>query len=147
MSLLLRQPLAVVLLAVLPACASDGGNAIDVDVELVVAPWAASEFTVEDHGAIVDIIGAGGFIDFTLNPDSSTVGTLFVPAGANGGFDLLASLVGTWSRRGTTITLDHQADTFLRDMDLEFDGQELSGRLNSGGVITRVVMAFALPVP
>jgi hypothetical protein len=37
------------------------------------------------------------------------------------------SLEGTWSLSGDQVSLEHEADTFLRDMDLLLDGDRLVG--------------------
>jgi len=54
------------------------------------------------------------------------------------GFD--GDLAGTWTLSGTTVRLQHAADTFLRDMPLTVAGNQLTGDATFSGVRVRLVL-------
>ena len=137
-SLRLRTHLAarvLMLAALLGACGDDGPTRPDGDV------YHATTFEVRMAGVTTDLLARGADIDLVLQDDGRTSGRLYVPAfGGEPTFE--ASLAGTWTRNGSTVTLDHPADTFLRDMPftVRADGA-LEGEEDFGGEVLRVVLA------
>ncbi len=69
------------------------------------------------------------------------VGRLFVPGGGEGGSDFEEDLSGTWELSGTTLRLDHAAETFLRDMVFSLAGTQLRGDETFGSVTVRVALS------
>jgi hypothetical protein len=99
----------------------------------------ALTFTIVQNGVERDLLAEGSEIDLLLGADGTTTGHVFV-AGAEEEGDLEADLTGTWSLDGTVVTLDHEADTFLRDMPLTVRGDRLEGEETFAGVRVRVVL-------
>jgi hypothetical protein len=54
-------------------------------------------------------------------------GRLFVPGADEDGGDLDEDLVGDWSLEGDVVRLQHEADTFLRDIDFFYRDGRLEG--------------------
>ena len=90
--------------------------------------------------APVDILAAGGSLNISLFSDSTTTGTLIVPASVNNGVAINASMVGTFTRVGDIITFDQAADTFVRDMDFTISGRAMGGSQDFGSVTITVNM-------
>lgn len=74
-------------------------------------------------GEVTDMLAQGASITLELNDDGTTTGHVYVPDPVNE--DLNADLTGTWTLSGTSITLDHTADTFLKDMTFGATGDAL----------------------
>lgn len=69
-------------------------------------------FTTTANGATADQLARGAQVQLALAPGGATTGRLVVPNDeANAGID--ADLAGTWTLSGTTLRLQHAADTFL----------------------------------
>jgi hypothetical protein len=51
-----------------------------------------------------------------------------------------ANLAGSWTLNGTTVTLNHTADTFLRDMPLQLQGNTLVGDQTFSGTRVEVTL-------
>jgi hypothetical protein len=79
--------------------------------------------TVLATGAVTDQLAEGASITLELNDDGTTTGHVYVPD--PDAEDLNADLTGNWTLAGTTITLEHTADTFLKDMSFEATGDAL----------------------
>lgn len=129
---------ASVLAAVLVAACSDSTAPT---MASVAGSYAATTFTVTESGGTTNILAAGGSISLTLAAAGTTSGRLFVPGGAEGGGDFDEDLTGTWSLQDSTVTLDHDADTFLRDMTFTVRGQQLVGQETFTDVTVAVVLA------
>ncbi|MBA3521478.1 MAG: hypothetical protein H0T90_03100 [Gemmatimonadales bacterium] len=54
--------------------------------------------------------------------------------------DFDEDLVGTWTLSGNTVHLEHEADTFLRDVPLTLQGELLSGEYSTANVVVRAVL-------
>jgi hypothetical protein len=132
-------------LAFLPPIAC--GEAEAPTMEDLVGTYQATTFTTEEGGSTTDQLAAGASIALILNADASTAGRLFVPGGNPDGSDFDADLTGTWALNGGTVTLDHAADTFMRDMPYTAEGTRLTGEATFGGVTIRVVFARLLGRP
>lgn len=103
-------------------------------METVAGTYAATVFTLQEGDEVLqDILAQGGFINLALTVEGTTSGRAFVPGGGEGGEDFDADLTGTWMLDSVTVTLDHSADTFLRDMSFTVEGDQLLGQESFGG--------------
>ncbi|HUG40944.1 MAG TPA: hypothetical protein VMM12_10680 [Longimicrobiales bacterium] len=135
MRLLRAVPLLLAGLVAGTACDDDGTGP---DREDVAGLYQATTLVVTDGGADTDVLAEGAFITLGLTAAGATSGTLFVPGGNDDGSDLTADLTGTWTLRGDVVTLDHAADTFLRDLDFTYeDGRLLATTTELEVVLTR----------
>lgn len=134
MQLWARAVAAVLLVA---AC----GDATAPTMASVAGAYAATSFTATEGSATTDFLAAGGSITLTLAAAGTTAGRVFVPGGAEGGGDFDEDLTGTWTLRDSTVTLDHDADTFLRDMTLTVRGRQLVGQETFSDVTLAIVLA------
>jgi hypothetical protein len=107
----------------------------------VAGSYAATSFTVTEAGGTTDVLSTGGSITLSLTAGGTTNGRLFVPGGAEDGSDFDEDLTGTWALQDSTVTLDHDADTFLRDMTFTVRGQQLVGEETFSDVTVAVVLA------
>ncbi len=107
----------------------------------VAGSYEATTLTVEEGGVTTDFLLAGASFEITLALDGTTSGRLFAPGGGEGGGDFDADLAGTWALNGTTVTFDHDADTFVRDMDFEYANDRLTGQETFNDVTISVVLA------
>jgi hypothetical protein len=105
----------------------------------VAGSYSATSFTVTESGGTTNILAAGGSITLTLTAAGVTSGRLFVPGGAEDGGDFDEALTGTWTLQDSTVTLEHDADTFLRDMTFTVRGQQLVGEETFSDVTVAVV--------
>jgi hypothetical protein len=80
-----------------------------------VGSFAATRFTIVDITGTHDLLPAGARLDLTLAAGGSASGTLVVPDGESGSDVLTASMAGTWTLQGSTLTFDQAEDTFVRD--------------------------------
>ena len=110
-------------------------------MENVAGYYIATTFTREEGGVTTDQISPGASIEVLLVATGITSGRLFVPGGGEDGSDFDANLVGTWQLSRDSVTLSHDADTFLRDMTLAVGDTHLTGVETFGGVTIRVVLA------
>lgn len=133
------------LTALLAACEDTTPVPIGPDDELAVAgTWAASPAEGGEFGAIFfradtadisrDMIAEGASLVLGLHPNGATSGRIFVPANAEGVPDFDEDLTGTWRIEGGRVLLDHDADTFLRDISFDLDGGRLVADEAVGGV-------------
>jgi hypothetical protein len=101
--------------------------------------FGALTFTTTATGATANQLARGARVQLVLAPGGTTAGRLVVPGnGAEEGLD--ADLAGTWTLSGTTVRLQHAADTFLRDMPLTVAGNQLTGDATFSGVRVRLVL-------
>lgn len=110
------------------------------DVETVAGTYTATEFRIGTGSGSQDLLALGGSIDITLNVNGTTTGTLYVPA-FGGDEELDASLTGTWSLDGRTVTFEQGADTFVRDMSFRYTepGILTGDELFAGGLVEVVL--------
>jgi hypothetical protein len=117
----------------LTACSDSPTEPGTLTVQAVAGVYGASgafgtlTFATIDSGAVTDWLEAGASISLRLNTDGTTEGELFIPGADEDGSDVEESLTGTWSLAGSVVTLEHDADTFLRDMPLTIVGGRLEG--------------------
>ncbi|HXE56899.1 MAG TPA: hypothetical protein VNK43_02765 [Gemmatimonadales bacterium] len=69
-------------------------------------------------GLTTDYLAAGGAVDLTLAPDSSSWGTVYLPGAATDGGDLRASLLGRWTVAGRAVSLALERGSFLAGVPL-----------------------------
>lgn len=96
-------------------------------VETVAGSYTATTFTLESPVGTVDLLTLGATVSVTLAEDGTTTGTLFVPGGNEDGSDLDASLEGTWTLSGSTVSFSQSEDTFIRDVDFAASPNRLTG--------------------
>lgn len=127
---------AMVMTAMLMAAGcGDDGQSLDAQLARVAGTYSAEGafgavvFTTSrpDGTETVDWLARGASIRLSLHEDMTTSGRLYIPGGDEDGGDMDEDLTGTWTLQGDRVSLDHEADTFLRDMDLYFDGERLEG--------------------
>lgn len=123
-------PLFVMMLT---ACSDSPTDAGRLTIQAVAGVYGASgafgalTFTTVDSGNVTDLLDAGASISLRLNADGTTEGELFIPGAGEDGSDVDESLAGTWHLAGGTVTLEHDADTFLREMQFTIVGGRLEG--------------------
>jgi len=141
--------MALLAAAALAACDGSGTSPLTPEEGLAVSgTWAASPADGGEFGTITfqadtadisrDMIAEGASIVLGLHPDGTTSGRFFIPVNVDGVPDFDADLTGTWSIEDGVVHLDHEADTFLRDMPFELDGDRLVGDEQFGGVRVRL---------
>ena len=109
-------------------------------VDDLAGAYLATTFTVTHGGSTDDLLAAGAFVWIGLAVDGTTFGSLFVPGGNEDGSDLSADLAGTWALDRTQVSLEHESDTFLRDMLFDADRGRLSGVAAFGDGNVRIVL-------
>ncbi len=125
------------LLLVAVACWASCGDPSSPDS--IAGNYIANTFTLSGD-LVADVLDEGGHLTITLNADNTMSGNLFVPASASGGDKMDASMAGTHSVVGDTVTFNQDADTFVRDLSWIFDGSELSATESFSGVTVTVVL-------
>lgn len=141
-----KNLMALVLAVACVSACGDAEQGPDPQVALLAgtyaaeAPFGAVVFTSTGPEGTEDVdwLARGASIRLVLLEDMTTSGRLFVPGADEGGGDIDEDLTGTWSLFGDKISLEHEADTFLRDMDLLIDGDRLEGERAFGEVTIRV---------
>ena len=117
----------------LTACSDSPTEPDPLTVEAVAGVYGASgafgalTFTTVNSGDVTDWLDAGASISLRLNTDGTTEGELFIPGADEDGSDVEENLTGAWHLTGNAVTLEHDADTFLRDMPLTIVGGRLEG--------------------
>ncbi|HZD06265.1 MAG TPA: hypothetical protein VE173_15245 [Longimicrobiales bacterium] len=127
------------------ACSDDGGVG-PRDLTVVAGsytaegPFGAITFITTEAGSSeeTDWLARGASIVLDLKADGTTGGRLYVPGADEDGGDMDEDLTGTWSLTNGRVALDHEADTFLRDMDYTLEGNRLKGEETFGGTTVRV---------
>ena len=108
------------------------------------AAFGTLVFSTTQNGVAVDRVAQGAEITLQLASDGTTSGSMVIPnvelddSGELGTF--VANLAGTWRLDGNTVSLSHDADTFLRDMPLTVKADRLEGNRVFGGVRVRLAL-------
>jgi hypothetical protein len=145
----LSGTVALLAAAALAACDDSGNSPLTPEEGFVVSgTWAASPADGGEFGAITfqadtadisrDMIAEGASLVLGLHPNGTTSGRLLIPANVEGVPDFDEDLTGTWRIEDGAVHLDHDADTFLRDMPFQLDGNRLVGDEQFGGVRVRL---------
>lgn len=125
---------------VLLACSSPTGTSTDD----MIGKYVSSRFDITADGTTTNLIDAGGTLTIFLQADGTSGGTLYIPAGVAGFDDVVeANLDGTWTLSDGTVTFDHSADTFVREMEFRIlPNQQLEGDETIDGRRIRVLLAY-----
>jgi hypothetical protein len=147
----MSRSLAFVALAAFAVAACEDTRPVPIgpDGELAVAgTWAASPGEGGEFGAILfradtadvsrDMLAEGASLVLGLHPNGVTSGRLLIPANVEGVPDFDEDLTGTWRLEDGEVVLDHDADTFLRDVTFEFDDERLVVDDMIGGVRVQI---------
>ena len=146
----MRKPmLFVALIAAGGLAACEDSSPFGPDDELLLSgtyaasPAQAGEFgaigfEAETGGELRDMIAEGASIVLGLHANGETSGHLFIPADDEGDADVDADLSGTWTLEGGRVHLDHDADTFLRDLAFEIEDGELVADEDVDGARVRI---------
>ena len=73
----------------------------------------------------INVLAQGGTLSLVIASNSSTSGTLSLPASVTGGAALTASMAGTAVRSGNSVQFQQSADTFVRDLTWTVSGTAL----------------------
>jgi hypothetical protein len=108
-------------------------------------PSPSGTFTTTEGGVTTDWLAQGAEVRLTLRPDGTTAGRLFIPdvnadREPEQGANFEQDLAGTWSVSGNVVVLDHDADTFLRNMSFHVRGSRLEGQKVFGDVTVNLVL-------
>jgi len=134
-----RSPVpGFIFIVVALACSDTTGPALTMAE--VSGTYVPSRLVSITSGSSIDELAAGAQIVITLSPAGDTGGRIFVPGSGDEQGDFEADLTGTWSLDGLTVNLDHPADTFLRDMDLVYDLDRLSGATTFGDTRVEITL-------
>ena len=87
----------------------------------IAGDYEATQFTANGE----DVLALGATLSLTLGADGSVAGTLDVPPAAGGPFQ--ADMAGTYTLSGNSLTIDQDADTFVRDATWTWSNGVLSG--------------------
>jgi hypothetical protein len=130
----------------LTACSDSPTEPVPLTIEAVAGVYGASgafgayTFTTVDSGVVTDWLDAGASIALRLNIDGTSEGELFVPGADEDGSDFEADLTGTWRLEDNAVTLEHDADTFLREMPLTVVVGRLEGDRTFDGTRVRLTL-------
>jgi hypothetical protein len=111
----------------------------DTAPRTLAGTWTATTLTITPTGQpTTDVLAAGGTLNIIVAADMTTTGTLNIPSNVIGG-PFNASMAGTATVNGNTVTFAQTADSFVRDQSWSYDGSHLSTTRNSNGVIAVVL--------
>jgi hypothetical protein len=97
--------------------------------------YVATTFTSTTNGVVTNHLQSGGMVTLTLTSAGTTTGQILVPNETDD------NLAGTWDIvDDDEIDLDHDADTFIRDMELRVVGNTLVGDRTFGGTRIQLVL-------
>ena len=127
-------PLLFVAIALaVPACSSDPADPTPEPLTAaeLLGAYTATTFTVDFGSGPENMLSGGASIQITLQANGETTERVFAPDAGEEGGDFDESLAGTWILQGVIVELDHDADTFLRDMP--FTATKGGGVVRLGG--------------
>lgn len=129
---------AVAMLSAVAACGDDGV----VDPDPVAGTYTATTFRVTPPAATeINVLTEGGSLTIVIGANSTTTGTLNLPASVTGGTPLQASMAGTVERNGNGVSFDQTADTFVRDLNWTVAGNTITVTNQSvGGASYTIVL-------
>lgn len=154
----MRAQTLFVALTLLAAAACEDTDPVPIgpDDELAISgTYAASPGNEGEFGAILfradtadisrDMIAEGASLVLGLHANGATSGRIVIPANVEGVPDFDVDLEGTWRLEDGQVVLDHEADTFLRDLSFEVDGDRLVADDMVGGVRVRLELERVSP--
>ena len=131
----LRLSLGLISLCLLAACGSDSSGP-----SLTLAGnYSATIFRVTPPGqASIDVLAAGGTLNIDITSAGATTGNISIPASVTGAGSFSATMIGTATLSGTTVTFTQSADTFVRDLawTLSSSGLSVSNQIVAGATYT-----------
>lgn len=130
---------ALVLAVALGGCGDDDN--FSPTVENVAGSYSAIELTVTNPEGTLDLLDEGSQLTLILAPDGTTTGQLFIPDAGEEAGDLDADLTGTWALSGGTVTFDHEADTFINDLEFTAEEDRLTAEHAFNEESVRLVLA------
>jgi hypothetical protein len=109
----------------LVACGLAGCSDSTAPSNPLAGTYSATVFRVTPAGeSEIDVLAAGGTLTITIAANNSTTGSLDIPASVGGGIS--ASMAGTATLSGSTVTFQQSADTFVRDLSWTRAGSALT---------------------
>jgi hypothetical protein len=130
---------AVALAAMLVAACGDD-DAFSPTTHNMAGSYSASTFTVTSSAGTVDLLVTGGEVEVTLTADGEMSSHIFLPGGGEDGEDFEADVTGTWTLTGSTVTLDHEGDTVLQDLEFTAGRDRLTAEHTFGEESVRIVL-------
>jgi hypothetical protein len=112
-------------------------SAEDGDENEIAGEYETTLFTAEIEDETVDVLAAGGFIEVTFREDGTVSGRLFVPEALAEGEENDIPFGGTYTVSGSEVTFDHEADTFIRDVEWMFSDGTLRAETDEISVVLR----------
>ena len=93
-------------------------NSVSIDADVLAGSYVATSFIVTQTGqAPVDVLAKGGSLTINIAADSSTTGTLVLPAGVPGAQPGTADMTGKIIRRSDGAYQFNQiAETFVKSL-------------------------------
>ena len=141
MRFLVTRASTLALAAILSSCGDDDNDVFSPTTDNVVGSYSAETFTVTSSAATVDFLALGAEVDVILATDGTTTGHLFAPGAGEDGEDFEADLTGTWTLTDSTVTFDHEGDTFIRDVEFTATRNRLTGEETFEDQTVRLVLA------
>jgi len=138
--MLSRKVQAAWIVLVAAAGVACSGDVVTPTTTTVAGAYTATVFTTTTGGITTDQLAAGSSLALSLTAAGAVTGRLFVPGGAEGGGNLDADMVGTWTLTGSTVDFNQAADTFVRDMSFVATENRLTGDATFGGTNVHVVL-------
>ena len=120
-----------------PGCSSS----TDFDPPDPLITYAAIAWMITEAGVETNALQAGGTLDLELTEDLRVSGTLFMPAAINNGADLTADMAGTYTIDQGILRFAQTADTFVRNVAWDVDGQALIANEDVDGVAVFIILA------
>ena len=131
---------AIILLSLTTACGSDKSTGPDMGD--VAGSYDATALTVTQADTSYDFIADGATIHLVLDEDGTTSGHLTIPASdLSHGEAVDADMAGSWTLDGATVHITQSTDTFIRDLPLTADGNNLTGDATFDDVQVHLVMS------
>ena len=140
MRFLSTRATTLALAAILSSCGDDDNDVFSPTIDNVAGSYSAATLTVTSPSGTVDFLALGAEVDVILAANGTTTGHLFVPGGGENGEDFEADLTGTWTLADSTVTFDHEGDTFIRDVDFTVTRNQLTGEETFDDQTVRLVL-------
>ena len=140
MRFLVTRVSTLALATILSSCGDDDNDVFSPTIDNVAGNYSAATFTVTSPAGTVDFLALGAEVDVILAANGTTTGHLFVPGGGEDGEDFEADLTGTWTLTDSTVTFDHEGDTFIRDVEFTVTRNQLTGEETFDDQTVRLVL-------
>ena len=111
---------------VMIALAACGSNT-EPGPNVLPGSYTATTFRVTPPGQTeINVLATGGSLTIAITEALATTGSLNQPASTTGGAPFVASMAGTVSRNGSSVTFTQSADTFVRDLTWTHSGRTIT---------------------